>query len=284
LESHLSKRKEKISLKAKVLDAWNSMSEWNNTVTVSYKPGGDRYSANNANQYTNRLNCASSTMNDCRVSSNPMYPMSSHAADRVLWFLRRGIHARVYTCAGYMRRAPGVCMRRGMHAGVCTCAGRRGMRREAMYAPGMHARICMRREYATPGAGVCMRRSMHAPGSMRREYVCAGVRIRRTPKYNECAGVACAGRRECMRREYACARSRRAPGIMPGVCMRRAPGYACAGVCMRGSMHAPGYACAGELAMLLIEWSDESKQEFTMDKPYLQQLRFVNSISKHTVC
>jgi hypothetical protein len=137
--------------------------EWEqHTVTVASinQEATAGLSANNANQYTNRLNCASGTMNDCRVSrSNPMYPMSSHvcrpralvsAPDtmRRSIYMRRGIHAG--------RR---VCMRRGMHApGV------------GMHAPGM------RRERRS-----IMRRSMHAPGVMhlRRRYACRSMHAER---------------------------------------------------------------------------------------------------------
>jgi hypothetical protein len=42
VESHLSKTEKKISLKAKVLDAWNSMSEWEQH-HCRVQPGGDRW-------------------------------------------------------------------------------------------------------------------------------------------------------------------------------------------------------------------------------------------------
>jgi hypothetical protein len=70
VESHLSKRKKKISLKAKVLDAWNSMSEWNNVTVASYKPGGDcpGLVLTMLISIQTDLIALLGTMNDCRVS------------------------------------------------------------------------------------------------------------------------------------------------------------------------------------------------------------------------
>jgi hypothetical protein len=110
----------KISLKAKVLDAWNSMSEWNNTVTVaSHKPGGDRLCpvlVNNCR--TNRLNCASSSMNDCRCRersyvSNVFYMLPIRMRSDIP--APEDIIADILLCAGYWRRvADNACV------GICT--------------------------------------------------------------------------------------------------------------------------------------------------------------------
>jgi hypothetical protein len=214
------------------------MSEWEqHRYCRVHKPGGDRCRSL-VPMHAPILNCASSTMNDCRVSrSNPMYPMSSHVCrPRALV----SAPERREACRS-TRRAPGVRTRRSMHApeyvrqapeyaraGVCAgiCAGRRmssALRRGSMHASGVRTRRSMHGAGGMHAPGIaCTRRSMHA----------------RRRKYENRAGVCDAPGVG----EYApgvCTRQRCTPGAgvcMRGVCMRRR--RAMSGVCSE-------YACAG---------------------------------------
>jgi hypothetical protein len=207
-------------------------------------------------------------MNDCRVSKVILCICLHMSADRVLWLpgIRRSIHAPGvymhardapgYACAGSACREYACAGAPGMCAGVCA----------RVYAPGyacaageICAGVCMRR---APGpCGICMRRGMHAPGYVRRSrcmQAMAGAGMHAPgdalPPGIIYAPDATSRQNAIARREPSCA----------GRCMR--PGYNMRGVCMRR-----------EFRYVRSEPVTNQKQEF-WTKPYLRQLRFVNSM------
>jgi hypothetical protein len=254
-----------------------TLSEWNNTVTVA-SINQEATAAGLSANAQHRLNCASSTMNDCRVSrSNPMYPMSSHVCrPRALVSApeRReacaeytpgagSTYAPEYACAGVCAPGAGVCTRRGLRRYTAR------ERRMSSAAPREYARVG-----STHAPEYARRRRVYAPDSMY-----APEYARQAPKYEHRAGYC------------------DAPGVgeyAPGVCTRqrciaRRRRYACAGVCMRRrrgmsgvcrSMHAPGRR-AGSPRYAAVDEDESETGVRQWTKPYLQQLRFVNSISKH---
>jgi hypothetical protein len=147
---------------------------------------------------TNRLNCASSTMNDCRCREVILCIQCLHmSADRVLRFSAPEDTLRIYTCARILRRSRDNACRRDMH-GKVAMRFRPGIRpvnagvrtRRYATAPGSSAKDACRfmhecrsaggtREYASAPAVCCRIAPEYWNAGSKRQHGAPGVRRQR---------------------------------------------------------------------------------------------------------